>query len=216
MSKTKDNIVEIKVDEDIIKFLKYVYFGDLINPVEVASNRAYRDMCRTIRFGNFDKDDRVELKKEVNGFLDTEIKKLVNGSITSEKEFDEWHEQLCKKIVDEYKKSKIQLTYGQAQKWVNMTIKYLYLLEYKEYSVDNIIKWLHIPVDNYIFKAVDDKLNIKKPMDISWSRWDNYDEYLKYQKDIREKIEKDRNIDVPPLLWEFKNWLEVAKGNNNN
>lgn len=97
-----------------------------------------------------------------------------------------------------------------------MTIKYLYVLEYKEYSVDNIIKWLHIPVDNYIFKAVDDKLNIKKPMDISWSRWDNYDEYLKYQKDIREKIEKDRNIDVPPLLWEFKNWLEVAKGNNNN
>ena len=82
MSKTKENIVEIKVDEDIIKFLKYVYFGDLTNPVEAASNRAYRDMSRTIRFDGLCEDSRLNLKKEVNSFLDTEIKKLVNGSIT--------------------------------------------------------------------------------------------------------------------------------------
>lgn len=70
---------------------------------------------------------------------------------------------------------------------------------------------MHIPIDNYIFKAVKDKLNIKKPTNKSWSRWDNYEEYLKYQKDIRERIEKDRNIDLPPLLWEFENWLNEAE-----
>ena len=202
-----------KIDEkNILEFFKYSYFGNLKAPIDSASNRAYRDMCRTLRFGNF-QGDRMELKKDVNGFLDKQIKKLVNCSITSEKEFDEWHKQLCIKISDEYKNSKIQFTYGQAQKWLNMTIKYLCMLEVEGYSFDNVIKWLHIPIDNYIFDAVEKELKIDRPKDI-WSRWDNYDEYLKYQNDIRERIEKDRNIDVPPLLWEFKNWLEVAKGNN--
>lgn len=211
MSKTKENIVEIKVDEDIIKFLKYVYFGDLTNPVEAASNRAYRDMSRTIRFDNFSKDDRVKLKKEVNSFLNTEIKKLVNGSITSEKEFDKWHEQLCKKIIDEYKKSKIQLSYGQAQKWVNMTIKYLYMLNI--HTFDNVFDFPHVPVDNYIFKAVKDELKIKKPTKKSWSRWDNYEEYLKYQNDIRKNLKKEKK-EISPLRWEFKNWLDVAQNKN--
>ena len=211
MSKTKENIVEIKVDEDIIKFLKYVYFGDLTNPVEAASNRAYRDMSRTIRFDNFSKDDRVKLKKEVNSFLNTEIKKLVNGSITSEKEFDKWHEQLCKKIIDEYKKSKIQLSYGQAQKWVNMTIKYLYMLNI--HTFDNVFFFFHVPVDNYIFKAVKDELKIKKPTKKSWSRWDNYEEYLKYQNDIRKNLKKEKK-EISPLRWEFKNWLDVAQNKN--
>ncbi|MEB3089182.1 hypothetical protein VJI93_04190 [Parvimonas sp. M20] len=97
-----------------------------------------------------------------------------------------------------------------------MTIKYLYMLEIEEYSFENVLKWLHIPIDNYIFKAVKDELKIKRPTKVSWSRWDNYDEYLKYQYDIREKIREKSDIDTPPLLWKFKNWLEVAKGNNNN
>lgn len=206
MSKTKENIVEIKVDEDIIKFLKYVYFGDLTNPVEAASNRAYRDMSRTIRFDGLCEDSRLNLKKEVNSFLDTEIKKLVNGSITSEKEFDKWHEQLCKKIIDEYKKSKIQLSYGQAQKWVNMTIKYLYILEVEGYTFDSIFEDLHIPIDNYVFDAVEKELGIKRPAD-AWSKLDKK-EYLKYQEDIREELRKKNSS---PLIWEFENWLKEAQ-----
>ena len=208
MSKTKENIVEIKVDEDIIKFLKYVYFGDLTNPVEAASNRAYRDMSRTIRFDGLFEDSRLNLKKEVNSFLDTEIKKLVNGSITSEKEFDKWHEQLCKKIIDEYKKSKIQLSYGQAQKWVNMTIKYLYILEVEGYTFDSVFEDLHIPIDKYILKGVEDELNIENPR-VPWSKWDNYDElYLKYQNAIRERL---REKGISPLRWEFENWAIFAE-----
>lgn len=91
-----------------------------------------------------------------------------------------------------------------------MTIKYLYMLEVEEYSFDNVIKWLHIPIDNYIFDAVEKKLEIKRPVD-AWSRWDNYDEYLKYQNDIREKIREKIDTDTPPLRWEFENWLEKAQ-----
>ena len=197
---------KLKNDEKLLKFLKFAYFGDLTKPVDGASNRAYRDMCRTIRFGKFSKDDRVKLKKEVNSFLDTEIKKLVNGSITSEKEFDKWHEQLCKKIIDEYKKLKIQLSYGQAQKWVNMTIKYLYILEVEGYTFDSVFENLHIPIDNYVFDAVEKELGIKRPVD-AWSKLDKK-EYLKYQEDIRGELRKKN---ISPLIWEFENWLKEAQ-----
>ena len=219
-----------KIDEkDIFEFFKYSYFGNLKDPIEAASNRAYRDMCRTLNFDilpKIDKDTTISnLKKDVNFIFKKEIPIIIEGSITSQKEFDTWHHGLCDNIIekckkiekykktDNDKKEKIQLTYGQVQKWVNMTIKYLYILEVEGYSFDNIIMWLHIPIDNYIFDAVEKELEIDRPVD-AWSRWDKYEEYLKYQKDIREEIPKKSDIDTPPLLWEFDNWLEVAKSNN--
>ncbi|MBF1053610.1 MAG: hypothetical protein HXL14_01870 [Parvimonas sp.] len=227
MSKAKNKIDE----KDILEFFKYSYFGDLKDPIEAASNRAYRDMCRTLNFDILPKKDKdttiSNLKKDVNFIFKKEIPIINEGSITSQKEFDTWHHGLCDNIIekckkiekykktDNDKKEKIQLTYGQAQKWVNMTIKYLYILEVEGYSFDNIIMWLHIPIDNYIFDAVEKELEIDRPVD-AWSRWDKYEEYLKYQKDIREEIPKKSDIDTPPLLWEFDNWLKVANGNNKN
>ena len=225
MSKVKNKIDE----KDILEFFKYSYFGNLKDPIDSASNRAYRDMCRTLDFKHIDENDKKNFKKEVKAILKNimknEDKNQNINNIKNQDEFDTWHHVLCDNIIEKCKKiekykktdngekEKIQFTYGQAQKWLNMTIKYLYMLEVEEYSFDNVIKWLHIPIDNYIFDAVEKELEIDRPTD-TWSRWDNYDEYLKYQKDIRERIEKDSNIDVAPLLWEFDKWLEVAKGNN--
>lgn len=198
-----------KIDEkDILEFFKYSYFGNLKDPIEAASNRAYRDMCRTIRFGNF-QGDRVELKKEVNSFLYKQIKKFVNDSITSQEKFDSWHCKVCKNIKLLYNEKGINFTYGQAQKWLNMTIKYLYMLEDEEYSFDCVFEYLHIPIDNYIFVAVKKELRIDRPNN-PWSKLDET-EYLKYQKAIREELKKRK---YSPLLWEFDKWLEVAKGNN--
>lgn len=216
-----------KIDEKyILEFFKYSYFGNLKDPIEAASNRAYRDMCRTLDFKDIDENDKKNFKKEVNAILKNimknEDKNQNINNIKNQDEFDAWHKGICDKIIkkskkiekiketDEGKEEKIQFTYGQAQKWVNMTIKYLYILN--EHTFDNVFDFLHIPVDNYIFKAAKEKLGINNPKK-PWSKLDET-EYFEYQKDIRERIEKDSNIDVPPLLWEFKNWLEVAKGNN--
>ncbi len=205
-------------NEELLEFFKYSYFGDLNISIEVASNRAYRDMCRTLNFDILPKKDKdttiSNLKEDVNSIFREKISIINEGSIANQEKFDKWHEQLCKNIKVLYNKKGIEFTYGQAQKWVNMTIKYLYMLEVEGYTFDSVFEYLHIPIDKYIFEVVEKKLEIKRPVD-AWSRWDKYEEYLKYQKDIRERIEKDKNIDVPPLLWEFKNWLEVAKGNLN-
>lgn len=198
MNKDNQKNLKTNVNEDLLKFLKFSYFGALTNLKEAAANRAYRDMCRTIRFNSLCEETRLELKKEVNRELITKIE-------TIKENFEIWHKEACGLIIEKYEKHRIELTYGQAQKWVNMTIKYLYMLN--EHTFDNIFEFLHIPIDNYIFKAVKEKLGIDAPTN-AWSRWDNYDEYLKYQNDIREKI------CTAPLRWEFENWLDVAQNKN--
>ena len=57
-----DKVRETSVDEDILDFLKYVYFGDFSNPIEAASERAYLDMNRTLRLKPLPDDVRLMLR----------------------------------------------------------------------------------------------------------------------------------------------------------
>ena len=202
--------VENKInDEEILKFLKFSYFGDLNISIEVASNRAYRDMCRTLKFNILPKDTKATtisgLKEAVNVIFKEEIPIINESNITSSEEFNSWHCKVCGNIKNLYKENDIKFTYGQAQKWLNMTIKYLYL--FGGYTFDSVFEYLHIPIDNYIFNAVKDELKINRPKNISWSKLDKK-EYLKYQEDIREELRKKNSS---PLRWEFENWLNEAE-----
>ena len=85
-----------------------------------------------------------------------------------------------------------------------MTIKYLYILN--DHTFDNVFDFLHIPVDNYIFKAAKEKLGIDNPKK-PWSKLDET-EYFEYQKAIREELKKRK---YSPLCWEFENWLNEAE-----
>jgi len=204
MTKEKDEIVEIKVDKDILDFLKAIYFGDFTDPLKVANSRAYRDMNRTIRFNGLPDVTRLALREKVNAVFDAELTKLKSDSITSQDEFDAWHHSVSDKIKKLYLDEGVKLTYGHAQKWINMTIKYLYMLEAN--SFDGVFEFLHIPLDNYVFDIARDLLGIARPK-VAWSSWDNYDEqYLCYQNLIREKITTGT-----PLRWEFRYWLKVAR-----
>lgn len=196
-------------DEEILKFLKFSYFGDLNISIEIASNRAYRDMCRTLKFDVLPKDTKTtiisDLKEAVNVIFKEEIPIINEGSITSPEKFDSWHCKVCENIKLLYNEKGIKFTYGQAQKWVNMTIKYLYL--FGGYTFDRVFENIHIPVDKYILEAANKKLGIDKPT-TSWSKWNDYDDYCKYQKAIREELRKKN---ISPLRWEFKTWLEKAQ-----
>lgn len=199
-----DKIEIIQVEKDILDFLKAIYFGPFFDPLQAASSRAYRDMSRTIRFHGLSKEARLELREKVNEIFREEIKKLIPKNITCSKDFDEWHHSLCDRIKQVYSDKDIKLTYGHTQKWINMTIKYLYVLE--ENSFDGIFKYLHIPLDNYVFDAARDSLSLQRPK-VVWSSWDDYNgQYLEYQELIREKI-----VCETPLRWEFRHWIKAIR-----
>lgn len=217
----------MSVSEDKIKqFLMVCLFGDkyktVLNDDEkigLAINRGYRDFCRTIRCGEkWNTNIKLDIPKgeERKEYYDIKnsrghASKLIKDAIESNQfnNFDSWHKTLCDTLGNKNNDS-IGYTYGQAQKWVNMTMKYLLILKYS--PVEAIIDKLHIPLDSIIIKKATKKgkelitkNNIGK--DFSWSRIETYDHYWNIQNELMT------NIEGTPILWEFDSWNESTGKN---
>lgn len=190
------------MNENIKKFYRICVFGTEENNEKAAANRAYRDMCRTIRFEKgVDQKLKNDCRTKVVKLIETEIKKC--NSIDTVEKYDEFHDYLCLRIIDCYDNPTIaQITYGQAQKWVNMTMKYLCVLYEGQCDwLNKIYSFLHIPIDSIIL----DKAREKFPNDFSvnntpWSQFSR-EEYITIQKKLRAVIK-----DVTLMDWEFKAW----------
>ncbi len=192
------------------------------------AERAYLDLCRTIRFTTEDVDKKIEYKNVVCDKLAKEHNFLCNAvntcSSDEEKQelIDRDHNRICEEICKTYAEIS-EFTYGQAQKWLNMMLKYVLLIE-----GDSILKnYLHIPVDSYIMQAVgSDTQKLEYCLGLEcvpkkngaigkysestskpWSKW-NYDEYIAFQNSIRKAIsESDYRSSIE---WENDAWIEVA------
>lgn len=188
---------EVSVDVKILDFLKMLYFGVTENPFEAASKRAYTDMCRTIRFNG---KSGEAIRKMVDVLLEERIPDLV--MIKDAKEFTFWHESICEEILALYAEEGIEFYIGQAQKWVNMTLKYLYVLVPD--VVEPFYRFLHIPLDNYIMDIAKKQYGVPD-LPCAWSRIPDYKTYLDYEERLIEVI------DDIPLDWEFLKWVESAR-----
>ena len=188
---------QVTVDSNILEFLKMLYFGVTDNPFEAASRSAYTDMCRTIRFHG---KNGEALRKSVDVLLEERIPELI--AVDNSEKFTQWHYSICKQIVEQYEAAGIEFYMGQAQKWVNMTLKYLYVL------VPDVVEpfycFLHIPLDNYIMDIAKKQYGVP-PLTTAWSRISDYQDYLDYEQKLMEVI------DEVPLNWEFKKWVESAR-----
>lgn len=175
------------------------YFGAEENPYITASIRAYRDLCRTLRFHG---GSGLEYRKYIDNLLKTRITNLIFTGITSQKQYGDWHHALCDEMVTYYKTTEVEFNIGHAQKWINMTFKYLYI--HGGVDISGVFDFLHIPLDIYVFSAVEAELLIPRPCNY-WSKITDYTVYLAYQKQVRKKI------DIPPLRWKFSHWTTEAK-----
>lgn len=191
----------INVDKDVFTFLKCVYFKKYMknedNILMAAFDRAYLDMCRTIRYGDLSHDKRISFKCNAFKAFEDWIKDL--NSVP----FDEWHKKSCENMIKSFSLScdidNSFIVYGQAQKLVNMTLKYVYVLDDdNKYGVKDIFDCLHVPVDKYILELAKKYLGINQP-DGAWSTW-NYNTYKEYQEELRKKIKV-------PMRWEMQNWI---------
>lgn len=163
----------------MLDFLRVIYFGTIVDPMVAVSDRAYRDLSRTIRFGDMSQEKRNILRGKVTKQFKEQIPALVEIGVKDQKTYDVWHYRICKQICTYYHDAGVTFYYGQAQKWINMTMKYLYIIG--EYTFDNLFQYLHVPVDNYVFRIANKELGIPQPK-VSWSRWDDYNkQYMDYQ-----------------------------------
>mgnify|MGYP003623374939 CR=1 FL=1 len=152
--------------------------------------RAYRDFNRTLRIKDTKQKDWDEKRKSTEKFLQNELMKLISKEYQDQKAFDADHRKLCKDLQVEWD----QLTIGQCQKWINMSLKYWVVL-----GVDGIernLSLFHVPIDSYVLKGELCKGMTNKQG--CWSKIDNYDTYFEYQKHIRQKY-----VGAIPLELEF-------------
>lgn len=234
-----------KLEQPAIDFLLYDYFGITSgdNPDEMilkCAQRAYRDLCRTLKF-----TERVDKKKgkekkqieekhlEFRDDICGEIKKQVNGLLAAEAtNFDKKHNAACKAIIGIVTKTEqvTEFNYGQAQKWLNMTMKYMWLLGLRQNDFARLLSVLHIPVDSYILQAVweqDKEHDVALPLNkgkkrenedkysdgkdgkvVAWSQW-NYTQYNDFQTNLRNWCKKYKK--ATPLKWEGSAWIEIAQ-----
>ena len=146
-----------------------------------------------------------------------------------------WHNETCKDLVKCYSDCGLEniFTYGNAQKWVNMSLKYLFILSgasehYKGESVKKLLSIrnyttkLHIPIDSYIIDILwkeginslplKDGVNVDRNKDYvvpseyvkGWSNW-NEDDYVTVKK------ESMKICGEVPIEWESYEWIKRAK-----
>lgn len=213
-------------------FLWFTYFGitwtkanaDKEKALINCCNRAYRDLSRTLDYTHpiseldskaWKKEEReayISAKKkyraDVIDYLVTQCKNIPTGK----EPFKDWHEAACRYVIDESKKFeglfKKPPTYGQAQKWVNMTIKNMLVMGL--WDMDELKPYLHIPLDSLIFKQAKQKLAVQCPFH-SWSGIDDYKEYINYQDEIKKAVKK---INKTAIDWEGPAWIEQSEIEN--
>lgn len=221
-----------------LDFLLFSYFGcdckaDEGTMKDSAAHRAYLDLARTVKFkyssSYIDKHKIEESVKQFTMAKEDRINDICESLIQSidsypdgSASFDDWHKKECERIIErmeepyccEKKLLKVneKFTYGQAQKWVNMTLKYLWLLDLlpKEIKEES----LHVPIDSFILEKLGDENadGITGSGETyyykgkAWSAIDDYNDYMCLQIKI-----KNIAASKAPIQWEGSAWMEIAK-----
>lgn len=225
--------------KDAVEFLLFTYFGlefeledgSLNSVLTVALEKAYNDatlqgaynaLKKNIEKGNSLKEDAMKI-------LNSELQILLSKN-SAHTDYDTWHKNTCNKLMNHYahvtytnKNGDFMgnaFTYGNAQKFVNMTMKYISLLRriLKVYlpccefcnlfgtRIDELEEKFHVPVDSYIIEAVQKgpyKNHLGKKPEV-WSKW-NSKQYLAFSQGLNNELDKS------PLEWEHKEWIRISK-----
>lgn len=219
-----------------IDFLMWSYFnltlddGDNLDRIlGTCLHRAYLDATQMGAYNALIPKEEKTLKDasdEARGSgwkkLRAQLSILLKGAV---EEFEAWHKKTCSEVKEAYKEVKNNndtelFSYGNAQKWVNMTLKYIYLLYglYQAFSpeclfcreygsaIEKYARAFHAPADSFIIKALGKVPGLKK--DDAWSKWGE-DEYNKYQEELMNRTKQSGESQ---LEWEGPNWIKAAKG----
>jgi hypothetical protein len=190
---------------DRLAFLLRAYFGDYRrDPLQPCVQRAYRDLNRTLH-GFAALAERAELHAKASTLVRGEL--LASSGSRSQPAFDAWHRSACRRLRATYARRGFTLHIGQAQKWINMAFKYVYLIGESEGSLADfqpVYPFAHVPLDSIILAAL--RPYGAEPLSTSWSRLQDYEEYLRMQCWVRKRFPG-----CVPLAVEFhlynRNWL---------
>ena len=210
--------------------------------IEICARRAYGDLSRTIHYCKssewLEKHEKEEenfinakedFKKIIQEDIVESILQLLSQNAESAEVFNKWHAGCCTKIKENANRrtgviKEKSFSYGQAQKWVNMTLKYMDISGFWDQDIrfTGLRGMLHVPVDSYIMEAAKEadvslpRKNVKgKSSEIkAWSKWEDtdYDNFITKLTSVIEGQGKSLSD------WEDEAWIAGAwkKSDRNN
>jgi hypothetical protein len=140
------------------------------------------------------------------------IGELLKNPPQNQQEFDSFHDVCCQNCIQAGTAGKARIHYGQAQKLLNMSLKYLY----NEFAAfhgkhnqfgfpeNNIEGLFHLPIDSQIRDYLVLHCNFLSPTSLPWSQW-NYQHYMNFQNQLRGRLSADyRALEIDYMLWNTK------------
>lgn len=195
------------------------YFGSRVatdltsaDSLTSISKRAYLDLSRTLH-GIGTHPSKTTLLDDTHASLRTFVTDL--EMVTTRAEFDDLHDTWCLERMEVFhsfphthREKKFVFTYGQAQKWINMTCKYLAVLDHP--TVARVYTYLHIPIDSIVYTEAEHHLAgitvPRPPGNVPWSRL-NRKQYREYQQHLQTAIATRYDGNLAPLDWESQAWI---------
>ena len=202
-----DDLIDIKQKEVVERIIKK------------CSDKAYSDLQRRMPYRySTEKIKALEIDEQKDfSNLKTEFQNEIYGIIldnmVDETGMIDSEHMEPRKLIEKILKIKNkyislfrdgeEFTVGLAQKWVNMTLKYLWILGVLD---DEYEDKLETPIDSYIIKVIVDELKINMKH-IKWSSWDDFDEYSRIQDELYD-ILLDKGY--TRIGWENQCWIEES------
>lgn len=187
------------MEDRIERFWHRAYFNLEKGYLRACIDRAYLDFCRTIDRKKYQNKEWKEIKEKLALILLREIQIMLTKTMDQE-EFDQWHHHAMLHLIsmddiDMLISHNNYLTFGQAQKWVNMSLKYIYAVgdKYIPNACVNSALY-HIPIDSIIQKKLEEYG--VPPLDIAWSKLNTMWDYEVFQRKCRSTFPKRILIDV--------------------
>lgn len=176
------------------------------------------------------------MEREAEDLLSAEIPALLR--VSGQEAFDCKHQEICEAIIHLYADVG-GLSYGIAQRWLNLTLMNLAVvesnLETGYWPIADIRKYFHVPVEQYLLEAAttERKNKFQHALNLKCAplRHDNPDsyqmdwfipgetqpfeywgcaEYTEFQIAVRNKL-KECTAYQDPIDWAFRAFLEVSQ-----
>jgi len=184
-------------------YRKKQYAGAPVRSLSGIVQLAYLDVCRTI---SHIEPQQAQLFTQT---VESCIVGLLSQSPETQEAFDLLHHEGCQQCTTASAIGKVRIHYGQAQKLMNMSFKYLY----NEFAVyygqlnqfgfpdNNVEQFFHLPIDNQILTYLLDNCDFCSATSLPWSKW-SYDHYINFQSQLRNRLCRGyKPLEIDYLLW---------------